>query len=99
VLGRLVGVGVTDIVGIRNSETWQWVDPGAFGLIGRFEKIQIFEMCENKIYFQTYIDMYVWYMKLRDLAVGRPRGFRTHWYVCKAKRHMYLHTCVDLLCI
>jgi hypothetical protein len=35
VLGRIVGVGVTDIVGIRNSETWQWVDPGAFGLIGK----------------------------------------------------------------
>lgn len=27
-------MGVTDIVGIRNSEAWSWVDPGGFALIG-----------------------------------------------------------------
>lgn len=34
VIGRIAGVGVTDIVGIRNSEAWSWVDPGGFALIG-----------------------------------------------------------------
>ncbi len=34
VLGRIAGLGVTDLVGIRNSEAWTWVDPGGFALIG-----------------------------------------------------------------
>ena len=25
---------MTDIVGIRNSKAWSWVDPGGFALIG-----------------------------------------------------------------
>jgi hypothetical protein len=34
VVGRIIGLGVTDIVGISDSENWNWVDPGGFALIG-----------------------------------------------------------------
>lgn len=34
VLGRIAGLGVTDIVGIHEGEELTWVDPGGFALIG-----------------------------------------------------------------
>ena len=34
VIGRICGLIVTDILGIKDSETWNWVDPGGFALIG-----------------------------------------------------------------
>lgn len=35
VIGRIAGLGVTDLVSIREGEeAWSWVDPGGFALIG-----------------------------------------------------------------
>ena len=34
VLGRIAGLGVTDLVGVHEGEAWTWVDPGGFALIG-----------------------------------------------------------------